>query len=379
MTVGKSSLPPSAKGGQAKYRVGVIGGGRKGMQHAQAYALNPLTEVVAIADTDPENLELFAGRFDVPGYSDYEEMLRKESIDIAAPVLPVSVNPEVVIGCARAGVKAIFSEKPASASLEDADRMVEECRSRGIPLACGDAWRNLPQFWKAKEMIDSGELGEVVSINVHHPTTEISGGGCQSLSVMRLFSGDAEIDWVVGWTEGDPFSDADQGMGGIVRFSNGIDGYYRSQRAVKSGIEVVTTKAVFYSDWTGFRLSKVRDGVELARARWSDFEEVEGLFPATQGWGGSFEKNWTHMSTRQEESVQSIVDALEKGIEPRCNGDNMRNVLELGIAFRESHRRGHAPIKMPMEDRSLKIMPHDSRWLNKKPLFGKERYAREIG
>ena len=221
--------------------------------------------------------------------------------------------------------------------------MVEECRSRAIPFACGDAWRNLPQFWKAREMIDSGELGTVVSINVHHPTTEISGGGCQSLSVMRLFAGDAEIDWVVGWTADDPFSDADQGMCGIVRFSNGIDGYYRSQRASKSGIEVVTTKAVFYSDWTGFHLSKVRDGADVARARWSDFEEVEGLFPATQGWGGSFEKNWTHMSTRQKESVQSIVDALEKGIEPRCNGDNMRNVLELGIAFRESHRRRPRP------------------------------------
>ena len=73
----------------AKYRVGIIGGGRKGSQHARAYVLNPLTDVVAIADTDPENLELFCGRFNVPGYSDYKEMLEKEQIDIAAPILPV--------------------------------------------------------------------------------------------------------------------------------------------------------------------------------------------------------------------------------------------------------------------------------------------------
>ena len=67
------------------YRVGVIGCGRKGTSHARAYDLNPATEVVAAADTDPENLELFCERFGVPGYADYGEMLRRESIDIAAP------------------------------------------------------------------------------------------------------------------------------------------------------------------------------------------------------------------------------------------------------------------------------------------------------
>ena len=80
----------------AKYRVGVIGCGRKGGQHARAYALNPLTEVVAFADTDPENLALYCEYYGVPGYSDYREMLEKEQIDIAAPILPVRPNPEVV-------------------------------------------------------------------------------------------------------------------------------------------------------------------------------------------------------------------------------------------------------------------------------------------
>ena len=111
-----------------KYRVGLIGCGRKGTEHARGYRFHPLTEVVAAADTDPENLALFCERFDVPVYADYEEMLKKEQIQIAAPILPTSVNPEVVLRCADAGVKAIFCEKPMSASLEDADRLVEVCR-----------------------------------------------------------------------------------------------------------------------------------------------------------------------------------------------------------------------------------------------------------
>ena len=53
------------------YRVGVIGCGRKGTQHARAWHLTPGAEVVAAAETDPENAELFRKRFGVPVYDDY--------------------------------------------------------------------------------------------------------------------------------------------------------------------------------------------------------------------------------------------------------------------------------------------------------------------
>ena len=57
------------------YRVGIIGGGRMGTHHARAYTLNPSTTVVAVADTDAENRELFAGRFEAQPYSSFEQML----------------------------------------------------------------------------------------------------------------------------------------------------------------------------------------------------------------------------------------------------------------------------------------------------------------
>ena len=62
---------------EAKYRVGMIGIGRKGAQHARAYRIDPRTQIVAAADSDEENLEVFCKRFDVPGYTDYQEMLEQ--------------------------------------------------------------------------------------------------------------------------------------------------------------------------------------------------------------------------------------------------------------------------------------------------------------
>ena len=231
------------------YRAGVIGCGRKGTSHARAYALNPATEVVAAADTDPENLALFCERFGVPGYSDYREMLRRERIDIASPILPVSVNPEVVLGCAESDVRAIGCEKPIAALLSDADRMVEACRERGIKLAAGDLDRNFPEYWQTRKMIEEGAIGKVVTINMlKGGITEMSGGGCQLFSLVRMFAFDADAAWVIGWVSGDPWSDHDQGVGGYIRFENGIECHMHLDTNARSGIEVLGTGGVFYCD-----------------------------------------------------------------------------------------------------------------------------------
>jgi hypothetical protein len=98
-----------------------------------------------------------------------------------------------------------------AASLAESDAMVEECASRGIAFASGDAYRNMPHHWKVKRLIDAGEIGEVQSINLYQSTNEISGGGCQGLSVLRLFA--ADVDWVTGWCQGDPTDDGTRTWG----------------------------------------------------------------------------------------------------------------------------------------------------------------------
>ncbi len=375
-----------------KYRVGAIGCGRKGTSQARAFDLHPLATVVAAADPDPDNLALFCDRFGVPGYATYEELLANEEIDISAPVLPVSVNPDAVVASARAGVKAVFSEKPISASLEDADRMVDECRSRGIPFAGADMFRNFSQYWDALEMIKAGDIGEVHSINLYQATDQISGGGCQGLSLIRMFAFDADVDWVTGWVTGeaaedseevrpvlDQWSDDDQGMGGHVRFANGIEVFIHSRSAAKKGIEVLGTGGVFFSDHRTFHLWKLDKGANSPGMQ--DLKEIEGAFPDSglADERGYDKDGWTVMSTRTAETTQSVIDALEMGIEPRSNGDNLRKVLEIAIGLRESHRREFAPVKFPLQDRTLKLYPKKARYLNKKDVYGTEWYADQIG
>jgi len=364
----------------AKYRVGLIGAGRKGTQHARAYMLDERAEVVAVADSDPENLQLFEQRTGATGYIDYRQMLEKEALDIAAPILPVNANPEIVIACAEAGVKAILCEKPISASLEEADRMVAVCKSRQISFGAGDLDINLPAYQKALEFIAAGELGAVKSITLFGGSGhEMSGGGCQRYTLMRHFAGCAEIAWVTGWVSDDSLSDHDQGGAGYLRFTNGIEAFiYKESDARGRGYEVACEGGVFRSDDNLVGLYRCGEGDGAA---WEKLEKVEGVLPTGRIYGEQRDydaEGWKWPGDRNVASCKAIIDALERGEDPPGSGENGVKVLEVAIALRESHRRGCAPVALPLSDRSLRLIPKPSRMYNKKQIFGHEQYMDQV-
>ena len=371
------------------YRVGIIGTGRKGTQHAQAFAENEASEIVAAADPDPGNLALFGERFGLPAaalYADYDEMLAREELDIVCPILPVKFNPDAVLAAASAGVRGVLCEKPMSATLADADRMVEACRANGVVFGAGDMYRNHEQLWRAREMIDAGEIGDVLEI-VNHGSAN-SGSGCQDLSIVRLFAADAPVEWVVGWSNGTPMdkslgtidasSDHDQELGGVIRFANGISAHILNRPGPRRCVEVICERGVFTSDYTSFHLYQRPDGVDRRRRDFSDLVEVADLFEDSITWGDYREDGWRRMSSRQAASTQSMIDALDKDIEPRASGENGRDVLELAIALRESERKGFTPVKVPLADRGLQILPAASRMYWKKEVHGEEWYAEQM-
>ena len=155
-------------------------------------------------------------------------------------------------------------------------------------------------------------------------------------------------------------------MGGYVRFTNGVDAFIHSKRTPLEGIEVLCSKGVYHTNWNGGHLWRGEANGKL--------EEDVGFF---EEFGGT--ERWMEPSgTRQRAGIQSIVDSLDKGIEPRCSGANMRKVLEIAIGLRESHRNGLAAVQFPIADRSLKIVPSNGRFLNKKEVLGEEWYAEQI-
>ena len=365
----------------ARYQVGIVGCGRQGTQHGRGFNLLPDTSVVAIADPDPDNLKLALRRFSARGYSTAEEMYANEQLDIVDCVLPVQFNPDMVVLAAEtSGAKGIVSEKPIAASLVDADRMVAACEANGIPWQGGNVDRSISQLWEARAMIEAGEIGEVLSINLYEMTMQ---GGCQGLSVAHMFAQDADIDWVTGWTNGDPFGESDDeylGIGGYVRYANGVECFIHARTGAMRGLIVTGTEGVYVTDKRHHRFYHKSDGSDadlLSNLQYDDSKTFKPFRPHAAG--GYDDEGWLYPGDRLVDSMQSIVDAITLGIEPRTSGQVQHKSFEATVAMRESARQGHAPIKLPLPDRSLTLKPQIWRWMNKKELFGEERYAQEIG
>ena len=134
-----------------KYRVGIIGCGRIAStiddevvnsdhllpySHTASYMEVEPTEVVAAADIDEAKLVAFKKRWGTTVlYTDYEQMLAKEALDIVSVTTRTAQRPEIVVKTAKAGVKAIWSEKPISQSLREADEMIAACWAAGVKFA----------------------------------------------------------------------------------------------------------------------------------------------------------------------------------------------------------------------------------------------------
>ncbi len=376
---------------EAKYKVGLIGAGRAGVPRARAFDMHPLCEVVAIADTDHANLELAAGRFGVPGYDTWDEMLEHHELDIGMAVLPVRPNADAVVALAQAGVKTIFCEKPLTGSLTDADRMVEETSSRGIPLVCGVVVSSTPDYQKAYQLVADGEIGEIVRINLYENNNQM---GTHGLNLARRFAGRPNGGLAIGWVSGDPLAEAEDehedgtpgygALGGYFRFDNEVEVFsnYRLPNHHWRGIEIMGTHgAIFNWNNTGPGLHLVRAESSERPLVWEEFTDVQGLFlPRDSIRERDYDEDgWRYPGNVMLGIVDEMVENLETGAPiGATTGDDMRQALEIAVALRESARNGHAPTRFPVEDRSISMLPQKTRWFYKKTIMGDEAYMAQL-
>ena len=95
-------------------------------------------------------------------YGDFGEMLRAERLDAVSITLPTHLHAACSIQALEAGVH-VLCEKPMALTVEQCDRMIAAARSSGRHLMIGHCIRFWPDYVKAKELIDSGRYGRVVS------------------------------------------------------------------------------------------------------------------------------------------------------------------------------------------------------------------------
>jgi predicted dehydrogenase len=192
-----------------RYRYGIIGTGRPhgtqgatgfGMAHPHYHGFieTGRAELVAIADVREDNGRLFLDRYDSRAklYADYREMLAAESLDIVSVCTWPAQHAEMVVAAAEAGVKAIHCEKPMATTWGDCKRMKAAADKNGTILTFDHQRRFLKSFKTARDMAQSGEVGELKRLEAQ--CGNMSDWGTHWLDMMFYYNNDEPAEWVLG-------------------------------------------------------------------------------------------------------------------------------------------------------------------------------------
>lgn len=194
-----------------RWRMGIIGSGWAGEQHARAMrALADRVELVAVADVDVGRAAALVERWQALDWTgDYRELWNHHILDAVSICLPHHLHAPVAIAAAQEGMH-ILVEKPLATTLAEADAMIATADAAGVRLMVAENMRFDRTYQEVAALIQSGALGEVflVRLSREHEMhaylrarpwflQEESGGilysgGIHDFELLRMLAGEIE-------------------------------------------------------------------------------------------------------------------------------------------------------------------------------------------
>src|SRR5712691_3344816 len=141
----------------ALMRVGVIGVGAMGQNHARVYS--EIADLVGIADPDVKAGGPVSNRFNVSYYTDPTHLLREE-LDAVSVCVPTQHHAKVALEAIQAGVPLLV-EKPLATTVAEANRLVDAAKRAGLTLAVGHIERHNRAFAVVIRTFERGQDGEL--------------------------------------------------------------------------------------------------------------------------------------------------------------------------------------------------------------------------
>ena len=307
--------------------------GKEGLVATYAEALwdRPEVELVAGADRDKKRLAMFGERYGIEAlYTDALEMYEKENLDILAIATNTRGRSFLTVKAVEAGVKGIFVDKPMTFTLKEADDMVNACAKAGVPLVGGATTVSHPSFQKAKELIKSGAIGELTSIEAQVPLS--------SQHQDWSYFVESELAWV-------------SGTGDKPRRERG------SSEFMGQGIIVARDGTVVHirDGAPMVRISGSKGEMSFDRSRhywrlWQDSDTPAGKRRVRMPWPDP----QFGLGMRTVYCLDDLIACMEGRMkEPKNSGRLVAVALEAELGLKQSSARGGERVELPLKDRSL--------------------------
>jgi predicted dehydrogenase len=145
--------------------VGVVGCGFVGRgAHVPAIHSIENARLVAVADADETRLGKVLKKYEVESsYSDYQQLVEDPNVEAVIVSLPTALHAKASLAAIQAG-KHVLCEMPLAANLKEADEVIEAADKAGVYLMPSLTFRFTPNYVKAKELIQAGELGNLSAL-----------------------------------------------------------------------------------------------------------------------------------------------------------------------------------------------------------------------
>ena len=140
-------------------KVALVGVGGISGAHIPAWEERRDAELVALCDIRAEQMEKYKNKH---CYTDFDEMLKNEKIDILDICLPTYLHAEFAIKAMNMGINVIC-EKPVSLNAADVARVYSAAKSNNVKFMVAQVLRFWPEYSIIKEIYDTGKYGRLLS------------------------------------------------------------------------------------------------------------------------------------------------------------------------------------------------------------------------
>lgn len=140
-------------------KVGLVGVGGISGAHIPAWQSMEDVELVALCDVRPEQMTRYP---ELRQYTDMDDMLAKEQLDILDICLPTYLHADAAVKAMERGIH-VLSEKPVSLKTEDVHRLYETAKRNNVRFMVAQVLRFWPEYVYLKEIYDSGRYGKLLS------------------------------------------------------------------------------------------------------------------------------------------------------------------------------------------------------------------------
>lgn len=358
-----------------KLRTGIIGCGKVGSFHAQAYARLPGSEFAAVCDADRGRAEAFASQWGVRAYTDVEQMCREAQLDIVSVCTPHPLHANPAVAAASCGCHVLV-EKPLASTLSDCDAIIEAGERNRVTIGTMVQRRFYRPCMRIHQAIEDGKLGKPVLGMVTmlgwrdedyyrsdpwRGSWEGEGGGVlvnqapHQLDLLLWYMG--EVDEVYGvWKNlNHPYIEVEDTAVAVVKFKSGGVG---SIVVSNSQNPALYGKVHIFGD-NGAAAGVQTDGGAMFIAGMSSITEPpvndlwtvpgeEELLPRRQEEDRAFFNSVDSMHHYHAQQIQDFLDAVAQGRKPLVDAAEGRRTVELFTAIYRS-TRDNAVIKFPLK------------------------------